>query len=158
MKDGDKVSVKTKSVTVYAKPEIDFSFDPAKGCMPLEVNFTALQKGGDGSVSTWTWDFGDGTTSSDSVNTTKHTYHFRQSASVSLTALSNYGCAGTLVKEKIIDVKDSARADFSADNRLFCDANATVSFTNKSTGAGTLTYSWDFGDGTRSTEKSPTHI
>src|ERR1044071_4539428 len=31
----------------------------------------------------------------------------------------------------------------------------TVSFANKSTGA--TTYKWDFGDGTQSTEDSPTH-
>jgi parallel beta-helix repeat protein len=33
----------------------------------------------------------------------------------------------------------------------------TVQFTDKSTGAKPLTYNWDFGDGTTSTEQNPTH-
>jgi hypothetical protein len=35
--------------------------------------------------------------------------------------------------------------------------NHTVLFTNQSTGSGTLTYTWNFGDGTGSTEQNPTH-
>ncbi|MCL2510980.1 MAG: PKD domain-containing protein [Bacteroidales bacterium] len=46
-------------------------------------------------------------------------------------------------------------ADFKASETVFCSTPATVSFINKSMNA--ITYLWDFGDGTTSTEKNPVH-
>ncbi len=46
-------------------------------------------------------------------------------------------------------------ADFEADYTTFCEAPATVSFTNNSVNAST--FLWDFGDGNTSTSSNPTH-
>ncbi len=46
-------------------------------------------------------------------------------------------------------------SDFSADATQYCNAPASIPFTNNSTNA--LTYLWDFGDGSSSTETNPTH-
>ncbi len=46
-------------------------------------------------------------------------------------------------------------ADFTADEQLFCDPPATVTFTNNSVYASS--YYWDFGDGTTGTDQNPVH-
>lgn len=46
-------------------------------------------------------------------------------------------------------------ADFSATSTSYCDAPASVTFTNASTNA--QTWMWDFGDGTTSTDQTPVH-
>ena len=50
-------------------PGSSYSWAPASGTAPLSVNFTDTSSG---TISSWTWDFGDGATSS-SPNPT-HTY------------------------------------------------------------------------------------
>ena len=46
-------------------------------------------------------------------------------------------------------------ADFKASQTVICSAPAQVKFSNKSTNG--ITYLWNFGDGTTSTEPNPTH-
>ena len=89
--------------------------------------------------------------------TISHTYNFQQTASVSLTAVNNHGCSNTLTKNDIIKIHPSLQADFTADKTMICDLPGTVNFSNTSSGAGTLTYEWDFGDGTTSKDKNPSH-
>jgi len=61
VKDGTATSTKTIDVIVYKKPTIDFTVSPAKGCVPLTVNYTANATAGDGSIANYLWTFGDGT-------------------------------------------------------------------------------------------------
>ncbi len=58
---------------------------------------------------------------------------------------------------KNFDVNDlPVSAAFEASQTEFCNAPASVTFVNQSQNAGS--YSWDFGDGTTSTEPNPSHI
>ncbi|HEX6432035.1 MAG TPA: PKD domain-containing protein, partial [Niastella sp.] len=155
--DGTQISTKTKIVTVYKRPVIDFTITPDNGCTPLNANLTGIVSAGDGTISSWKWDFGDGSIQQTATPNVNHIYRFKQTASISVTAMSNYGCSGTKLKENIVVVKDSVHAAFSAGVKTFCAPNATVQFTNTSTGASTLTYNWDFGDGNSSSAVSPTH-
>lgn len=158
VKEGNASSVKSRTITVYKKPEFDFIVSPASGCTPLQTVFNASKTGGDGTITKWHWDFGDGSTETTTSPTINHLYEFKQTSTVSLTAVSNYGCAGTRVKENAVTVKDSVRVQFQADRIFACSPDATINFTNNSTGAGVLGWLWEFGDGSTSTQKSPTHI
>jgi len=156
--DGGASSVKQHIVTVYKKPSVDFSLSPNSGCVPLNVSFTSSANPGDGTVSNYFWDFGDGQTQSGSTyGQIPHTYTFEQKPVVSLTVTNSYGCYTTALKNNIITVSAGATADFAVDKTVLCQTNNQVQFTNNSTGAGTLTYTWDFGDGTTSAAKSPAH-
>src|SRR5690242_13902577 len=50
---------KTSFITVYAKPNVDFSATPATGCVPLTVNFNDKTNPVSGASQSWQWDFGD---------------------------------------------------------------------------------------------------
>ncbi len=152
--DGTQISTQTKTITVNKSPVIDFTVNPAVTCLPDATNFTATS---DINVARWHWDFGDGRTQAAYSSATSHNYNKVQTATVSLTAVTNTGCTKTIVKENIVTIKGEVKPAFTADKTIFCEDVGTVRFTNSSTGPGTLTYQWNFGDGNTSTAANPTH-
>ena len=158
-KDGNKSSTKTLEVTVYQKPTIDFSATPLTGCIPLDVTFTSIAQAGAGTISSYFWDFGDGTTQQGAtLQTDLHTYNFQQNTSISLTVTNSYGCYNTLTKPSFINVLQGPNASFSANKNVLCQITDSVQFVNNSSGSGTLSYLWNFGDGVTSSSVSPAHI
>ncbi len=158
-KDGATSSVKTISITVYKKPTVDFSVSPAKGCAPLDVKFTSTATPGDGSLANYLWDFGDGATvQGSSYASTQHTYTFPQVPPITLNVTNSFGCYTTVTKSAQVEVVTGVQAIFTASTYTLCNAGESVTFSNNSTGSGTLTYAWDFGDSKTSTEKSPVHV
>ncbi|HUU27712.1 MAG TPA: PKD domain-containing protein [archaeon] len=78
-------------------PVASFTATPESGEPPLEVDFDASgSSDADGSISTYTWDFGDNTTGSGV--TVSHTFDNAGSYTVTLTVTDNEGAAGTLSK------------------------------------------------------------
>lgn len=142
----------SQTVSIIA-PQADFSFTPtATGCsVPQTVFFTDQSAFPD----TWSWNFGDGTTSTN-VNPA-HTFTSPGSYNVSLTVSdTNFGCTDTYTETIDISVL-SANINGSG---VFGCGPLTNNFTQSSTnaGAGTIdSYLWDFGDGNTSTAENPTH-
>ena len=62
-----------------------------------------------------------------------------------------------LDQDLTITVTDPASVDFNFTNDEVCSGE-TIQFTSDATGNGTLSYSWNFGDGTTSTEENPTKV
>jgi len=136
---------KTAYITVsqIPAPEAQFSATPQSGIRPLTVRFTDLSTG---NPTSWLWDFGDGTTSSE--RNPVYTYQSEGSYAVSLTA-TNEGGSNTNTKSAYIVVNDVPPpvADFSASPRSGTRP-LTVDFTDLSTGNPTG-WAWDFqNDGT----------
>jgi gliding motility-associated-like protein len=157
-KDGTASSVKTITITVYKKPTVDFAVTPIKGCAPLAVNFTANAQAGDGTIANYLWDFGDGANvQGANYATTQHTYTFPQVPPITLNVTNSFGCYSTITKNNQVEVVTGVQAIFTPSTTTVCNAGESVTFSNTSTGSGTLTYAWDFGDGKTSTEKSPVH-
>jgi gliding motility-associated-like protein len=147
--------VKTNYVTAYASPTIDFSASQTTGCFPLTVQFTDLSDPGGGNASSWLWDFGDGTL--DSVKNPSHTYINIGNYNVSLRIKNANGCENTLTRPAYIRITSGTLADFNFTAPNSCRPPTTIIFTNQSTGVGTLSYNWQFGDGGASTQASPSH-
>ncbi|MEI6946119.1 PKD domain-containing protein [Paraflavisolibacter sp. H34] len=157
--DGGQVATRQKTVTAYKKPTIDFSYVPSGGCIPVAVSFTSSSTPGDGSIASYLWDYGDGTTEEGAnLQQVSHTYDFAQKASVSLTVTNSFGCFATLEKAQIVDAKGGVKAAFTANKTGLCRTDEVVQFEDKSTPLGTYTYLWEFGDGQTSTEKAPSHV
>jgi gliding motility-associated-like protein len=153
---GVKSSV-SKTVLIYQKPTVNFSALPLKGCTPLNVSFTSAITPGDGIISNYLWDFGDGKTAQgNKLDTISHTYTVPQKPPISLTVTNSFGCYATADKNNLVDVLKPIIADFTPSQLALCTAG-DIQFTNKSTGGGTFSYSWNFGDGQTSSAKSPKH-
>lgn len=155
--DGGKTAAVTKQVSVYKRPTVNFSFDVNKGCLPLPVNFTAAATAGDGSIDTYYWDFGDGYTAQTSLAQIQHIYNLSQNTSVGLTVKNSYGCY-TSIEKNAVEVLPELRSSFHAVDTFLCTVSDPVSFINTSVGPGTLSYTWDFGDGTTSNVQTPSHV
>ncbi|MBS1748592.1 MAG: PKD domain-containing protein [Bacteroidetes bacterium] len=157
VKDGAQTSTIQKSFSVYKQPVVDFSFTITKGCAPIGIGFKASATPGDGSLSKYIWDFGDGNIDSSS-NTPNVSHIFTSAASppVSLTVVNSYGCYAIADKTGIT-VLPSITAAFSADKTTLCSPGDQVRFTNGSSGPGTLSYYWDLGDDDNVTDTSPIH-
>jgi len=127
----------------------DFSGAPTSGCAPLTVSFTDLSSG---PVTSWLWDFGDGSGSSTAQNPS-YQYNSPGTYTVTLTVTSAT-CSDDEVKTGYITVQTVPVANFEG-SPLSGDAPLTVSFTDLSTG-NPDTWSWDFGDGVgTSTAQNP---
>lgn len=156
--DGTKTSVRNKEISVYKKPVADFTWSSSKGCSPLTINFSSTSVAGDGSLTNYYWDFGDGSTQQSFGPTISHVYLIPQKATVTLTAVNQYGCYNTITKNDIIEVLEPLIPAFSVDKAILCRISDTVRFTNTSKGPGTLSYLWDFGDGNSSTVINPKYV
>ena len=139
------------TVTDPPAPTADFSASPTSGTTPLTVDFTDLST--DSPIS-WTWNFGDGGSSTD--QNPSHTYTSAGNFDVSLTATNSIG-SDVETKTGYITVTDppAPTADFSASSTSGT-APLTVDFTDLSTDAPT-SWAWNFGDGGSSTAQNPSH-
>jgi len=144
-----------ESAYAYTPPNASANASPSTGYSPLDVNFTASTSGGT-SPYTYSWDFGDGSTSSD--QNPSHTYSAANDYSAILTVTDNNDNQDTAtitinVSEQSEPLQASASAAPSSGT-----APLSVIFTGSASGGTSpYTYSWDFGDGSTSSEQSPSH-
>lgn len=146
-------STAVKTVTVWEKPQPDFTASPAKGCIPFDVTFTDKSNPVNGTISTYSWDFGDGTTASG--NNAVHTYNNVLSPTVTLTVTNSNGCTASKQISNIVDASAALTADFNLSDNFLCTAPGALTVTNTSAGPGNLTYAWDFGDGSNAAVANP---
>jgi PKD repeat protein len=101
---------------------------------------------------TWSWDFGDGATST--AESPVHVYNRSGRFSVTRTATTWSGESNTTTKWGCIVVAEAPTADFTV-NVTSGAAPLTVGFTANTTGASA--WEWRFGDGGSSTDRDPIH-
>lgn len=154
-KNGSSATItKAQYITVHALPVIDFSYSATAGCYPLKVAFTDKSGPGSGTVSSYLWDFGDGTV--DSRANPEHTYQASGDYNVSLQVTNSFGCKEGATRPNAIRIHTGVKAGFTVGTGS-CQAPSNIPFTNTSTGTGSLLYKWDFGDGSQSTALNPVH-
>jgi serine protease len=174
--DGSDTETKTRFIKLFTPeiPNADFTREPANVNAPLTVQFTdtstcpatlinhengtiyftSIESASLGGIKTWTWDFGDGTTSNE--RNPAHTYQETGSYTVSLSVAGQGGSDTETKKGYIQLTKPSVPvANFTAKPRSG-NGPLVVQFTDASTGH-ISSRLWDFGDGTTSTQQNPVH-
>ncbi|WP_067052512.1 PKD domain-containing protein [Methanofollis ethanolicus] len=146
---GFNVSTVSDAVAALAPPVAGFTFTPTDGNAPLNVTFSDNSTG---NVTAWTWNFGDGTNSTEQNAT--HTYTVPGTYTVSLNASNTYAFNVSTIAEAV-RVLPAPVAGFTF-NPTEGNAPLTVNFSDNSTGNVTARL-WDFGDGTTSIEQNATH-
>ena len=133
-------------------PVAEFS-SKDKICINLPLQFTYVEKNIGEAVIKWTWDFGDGTTSS--VKDPSHIFNKTGTYKVKLSLESKIGCA-SLVFEKNISVIDPLNPNFETQSPLCL--NNSLKFADLTTSTdGFSSWQWDFGDGGISSIQNPNH-
>ena len=162
--DGKKDTYK-KTITVSQppnkQPTASASANPISGEEPLTVRFTGSGSDSDGYISSYRWNFGDGSTSNQ--QNPSHTYSNHGSYSVRLTVTDNDDATDAssitiVVTEKPEPINKPPTASASANVETGI-ASLSVSFTGTSSDpdGDSLSYHWDFKDGKTSNQKSPSH-
>lgn len=146
-------STAEKTVTVWEKPKPDFTAGPAKGCIPMNVTFTDKSNPVNGTITAYSWDFGDGSTGSGSSPV--HTYNNALSPTVTLTITNSNGCTASRQISNLVEASASLVANFNVSDKFLCTAPGALTITNTTTGPGALTYQWDFGDGGTASGANP---
>ena len=139
----------SRTITILPKPVVDFSFN--NGCAADTVNFNSSAYVNVATTSTWLWEFGDNTTSSDTDPF--HVYMAPGTYNVTLTITNQNGC--TNVKTRQVQVTTAPIALYNS-NTTSCTGTAVLFTDLSSTTNGTIsTWNWDFGDGTILTVNAP---
>ncbi len=139
------------SEPISTAPVAIFTVTPTSGFAPLSVNLTDQSTG---TPTSWLWNFGDG------INATEQNpVHIYTSAGIYIVNLTVSNENGTNSTSALITVSEEPIAVFPVAN--FSTnvsegyAPLSVRFTDLSENATSL--SWDFGDGSNSTDLNPVH-
>ncbi len=134
----------TKSVVAHPLPIAQYS--ASNVCDGSSIQFNDLSNIlPTDTIQFWTWNFGDGTPSDSSQNTS-HLYATAGSDTVHLVVVSNFGCMDSISKISIIN--PNPVVNFMTQDTIGCEP-LCVSFQNLSTIATGFNASsiWNFGDG-----------
>ena len=144
----------TLTVTRVNKPApvVDFSF--ITQCANVSVPFTGSATISSGFIARYEWEFGD--TATAIVQNPVHMYDSAATYQVTMRAFSDQGCYTSITKPIVL--KATPISKFTVANA--CDGNSVVinNQTAMSGGSSSISYSWNFGDGSTSTQSSPTHL
>lgn len=158
---GQDTRTKQNYITIIPKgPEAAFSATPQEavlGPAGASIEFQDESQPGTFPIAEWYWEFGDGATSTEPDPA--HVYRDPGAYTVSLTVTDEHGLRDTSTVANFIQViENTLNADFTV-NRQDVDVGQLVQFTDTShAGPAPITqWSWNFGDGSVSTQRNPSH-
>ncbi|HEY0039442.1 MAG TPA: PKD domain-containing protein, partial [Flavisolibacter sp.] len=150
---GCKDSISKIVDSVFAQPVAKFTA-PSEVCFGTVVNFTDQSTAQNSTITSWQWNFGDGSPVSNERNPT-HNYTAPGNYNVTLTAGNAYGCF-SIVEQKPLIVNALPSVVFTPS--LPTCINSVVTFTDNSVAnSGNINkWTWNFGSGTAgSSQQSP---
>ncbi len=148
----------TITITVFPTPVLELAATPVIGCTPLDVNFLGSATVDPGiTINDYQWVFGDGGVTSGTISPT-HTYTEEGLFTISINLQTNYeSCNLTEIFPDVVTASAVTGLEFTTDPApaTSCTAPLLVSVDNITTDNDPLTWSWNFGNGTTSSEENP---
>ena len=143
---GNSLYVDNVNVFNLFAPVAGFNASATTICENQQVLFTNTSSG---ELATYNWNFGQGATppASTTSGSANVTYSTVGTSTVSLTVTNPAGVS-TFTQDLVVEPMPKAAFTFEVDG-------GTVTFTNASQDA--ATYTWDFGDGSVSTDENPVY-
>ena len=130
----------TASVFIHPKPTSSFTY--ANPCQNAPATFTDKSTVASGSITSWAWDFGDGTTSS--TQSPQHTFTSSKTFRVKLTVTTANGCQDTSVQN--ITINSSPFMRIATPDVCLGMINVVKDMTTYYVGDTAQKWLWDFGD------------
>lgn len=152
--DGTHGITKRDYITVYPSPTPAMSSNVTIGCVPVEVQFTDMSTANAGTLTTWEWSFGDGTTSTQ--QNPRKTYNQTGFYTIGLRVVSSTGCEASRTWVRHIRIVPGVTAEFNNSEPVTCRGPFNINFINQTSGPGNMTWQWDFGNSATSTQQHPT--
>lgn len=126
-------------VDVYPLPVVDFSSTAV--CDGNATEFMDLSQPNSGSISSWTWDFGDPSNGNGSTSQNpSHIYANAGTYQASLTVQSSQGCLNSVSLPVVVNALPEV--DFEAGK--ICDGEVAAFSDQSLSNAGISSWSWDF--------------
>lgn len=137
----------TQMVFIHPNPSVNFVASDTVGCEPLCISLQNGSAIATGNLS-YVWNFGDGSGVSNSIESV-HCYTNDSTFSpnvlnVTLTAVSDSGCAVSLTKNNYITVYPLPNAAFTIQPQTITITDPVITFNNVSSGSNV--WHWNFGD------------
>ena len=152
----------TAGTVVQVPPTASAKATPSSGIAPLVTQFdSTLSSDPDGSIVSWYWSFGDGTTST-SANPA-HTYANPGSYSAWLTVKDNSGLSATanvivtVSAPPVTNVPPTASISANPVSGVAPLSTAFSGANSRDTDGSIVSYTWSFGDGTSGSGISVSH-
>ncbi len=142
-------------ITINRKPTATISgLSPNPATVGVSISFTGTGAHGTGSLS-YEWDFGDTKTSSSRTPT--HSYSTAGTYTVSFRVKDNHNIWSAAATSTVV-VNQIPQATIISVRSNPATATEIISFSGSgSRGTGSLSYLWDFDDGSSSSAQNPTH-
>jgi gliding motility-associated-like protein len=138
---------------VVRGPQGTFTYDRNSGCVPTTVKFIANTK----DQVSFIWDFNDGSTVVTGDSAISHTYTQMGEYLPKMILRDPQGCQVPIVGRDTVRVY-GVQARLGMSSQVVCDSGR-VFFSDSSIANEPITsYLWNFGDGTTSTLKNPSHL
>lgn len=146
-------SVSVTTCTAVCQADFQHSSSGTTGADACQIGFSDASYSETGSIVSWYWEFGDGSTSS--LQNPTHTYADDGTYSVSLTIFTSDSCTSTMSDSVLVT---GCSAQCTAEFTYTPESNCEFSFSDLSISTGSISsWYWDFGDGDSSTDESPSH-
>ena len=136
------------NAVIKTYPVVSVTYSPSSPDTTTSVSFdgTGSNDPDGGTIQSYRWVFGDGSTGSGS--TTTHTYSAADTYTVSLTVTDDEGDSTTgSVSVTVSRISAPPECDDLVDKTIFLDESVSYSASCEDPDGGTPTYSWRFGDG-----------
>lgn len=151
---GDCIDVKKKTITAGTKPLANFDAPgPKTSCI---APFTVKFKNASANAVSYRWLFGDGLESTDA--NPDHTYTGFGKYNVTLIVYSITGCADTLIKKDLVQIGHPEIRSIGKTPYEGCAPRPVQFAPVIEFGGPIVSYKWDFGDGSSSTDSVPLHV
>ncbi|PCJ67323.1 MAG: hypothetical protein COA58_03105 [Bacteroidetes bacterium] len=141
-------------VVINPLPEITIVLDSLEGCVPFNIAIENNSTISSGSISKYTWDWGNGSTSEGDL--TEYTYNLPGSYTIKVIGESDQGCVDSLTFESLIIVNGRPIADFTFSPEDPSNITEFVTFSDASSDDA-IDWNWSTSDGGSYTGKTITH-
>ena len=154
--DSGCVDSATNTINVYPQPKASFLIDDSQQCGSNNIfNFTDKSTVSSGTISSWAWDFGNGSQSTSQSPSNSYIYDGKYV--VRLLVITDKGCGDSMGKNANVYPQPTAR--FVVNNSSQCEQGNKFVLSDKSIlyNDTISTWQWRFGDGNSSAKQNPVY-